>query len=481
MSKPYSRYELTLVVKEAFVVRNRMSGRSRFLRRGVALTAIVTMAATGAVFSSGATSAQPKQAKAASVTIRVAVVSTPQVTEVEQLLPDFYKMHPNIKVAIDTLPEDTERAIIETDIATQANEFNAVMISNYETPMWAKNHWLVDLSKNFTASDPGYDVSDLIKPIAQSLMSGGELYGVPFTGESSFVMYNKSMLKAAGLTMPLHPTWTQIATMAAKLNNPSKGVSGICLRGEAGWGENLAPLDTVINTFGGSWFNMKWVPQLTSPADEQAVNFYVKLLRTYGEPGAAADGVNECLQYYDSKKTALWYDSTAVAPEIAVDAPSVYADTGYAFAPTGPSGRASGWQYVWSFSIASGTPNQKATWDFISWMTSKQLISEAAQKFGWAAVPGGNRTSTYVNPKYQKVATYAPITLASMEAARPDDPTVHPVPYTGIQFVAIPEFINLGNEVSQQISAAIAGRESVATALSISQQDALTSVSENGL
>ena len=51
--------------------------------------------------------------------------------------------------------------------------------------------------------------------------------------------------------------------------------AGICLRGKPGWGEVLAPLDTVINTFGGRWFDDQWNAQLNSPEVKKAVNFYV--------------------------------------------------------------------------------------------------------------------------------------------------------------------------------------------------------------
>jgi sorbitol/mannitol transport system substrate-binding protein len=447
------------------------------LRSGGASALSAVLALSGAV----AAGEGPAAAQSKVVTLRIAIVSNPQMIDIEKLTPYFEKEYPNIKVVYDTLPEDTERSIIETDIATQANEFNAIMISNYETPLWAKNGWLVNLSKKFIAHDPSYDGGDLLKPIADSLSYKGSLYSVPFYGESSFVMYRKSLLKAAGLTMPLHPTWSQVATMAAKLNEPSKGVSAVCLRGLPGWGENLAPLDTVINTFGGSWFNMNWVPQLTSRPDEQAVNFYVNLVRKYGEPGASNDGFTECLNYYDSGKAAIWYDATSAAGDIAGAAPKIYADTGYAWAPTGPAGIKSGWLYTWSLSMPNGMPNQQQTWDFISWATSKQYIKLVGERLGWAQLPPGSRTSTYQLPQYQKAAPYANITLQSISSANPERPTKVPVPYTGIQFVDIPEFINLGTEVSQQISAAIAGRESVSTALSISQQDAKEVVAENGL
>ncbi|HTT88797.1 MAG TPA: sugar ABC transporter substrate-binding protein [Acidimicrobiales bacterium] len=437
------------------------------------------MLATIAV--AGNASAATRQPATSSVTIKVAVVSNPNMELLEALTPVFEKENPGIKVEYDTLPEDSERQLIETDVTTHANEFNAVMISNYETPIWAKNGWLANLSA-YTAKDPSYDVSDLVAPLRQALSVDGKLYSVPFYGESSMMYYRTDLFKAAGLTMPMHPTWAQIASFAQKLNNPSKGVAGICLRGEPGWGENLAALDTVINTWGGEWFNLKWQPQLSSAPDEAATNFYVNLVRKDGEPGASNDGFTECLNDYDAGKAAMWYDATVAAGTIALNAPSTFKNTGYAYAPTGPAGIASGWLYTWSLSIPSGTPNESATWKYLSWATGPQIIALQAAKYGWAAVNPGTRTSLYKNPQYQKAAgAFAGITLASIDAANPEHPTKNPVPYVGIQFVDIPEFIDLGTIVSDQISGAIAGTESVKTALANSQQDAEGIVSANGL
>ena len=127
--------------------------------------------------------------------------------------------------------------------------------------------------------------------------------------------------------MPHNPTWTQIEAFAAKLNQPGK-VSGICLRGLAGWGDNMAALDTVVNTFGGQWFDMNWKPQLTSPAFVQATNFYVNLVRKYGEPGASNDSFNQLLTLYGQGKCAMWYDATVAATSIATTYPDVYTRPG---------------------------------------------------------------------------------------------------------------------------------------------------------
>ena len=406
-------------------------------------------------------------------TVTVAVVSNPLITN--QMVPltqsVFEKQYPVIKVKFATYTEGDLRAAIEKDVSTHSNTFNVIMIGPYEAPLFAKNGWLENLSTQYIAKDPSYDASDLLPPIAKALSYKGSLYAVPFYGESSMVYYRKDLFKAAGLTMPAHPTWTQIQTFAAKLNKPGK-VAGVCLRGLAGWGDNMAALDTVVNTFGGEWFNQQWQPQLTSPAFEKATNFYVNLIRKYGESGASNDSFNQLLTLYGQGKCAMWYDATVAATSIATTYPAMAKQTGYAFAPTDLT-KSSGWLWTWSLGIPQGVSNRDAAWKFVSWATSKQYDTLVAKKYGWSAVPPGTRTSLYQNPAYQKAASaFAPITLASIDGTDPDHPTLHPVPYVGIQYVDIPQFETLGLQVAQQIAGAIAGSESVSQALKTAQQDA---------
>ena len=249
-------------------------------------------------------------------------------------------------------------------------------------------------------------------------------------------------------------------------------MSGICLRGLAGWGDNMAALDTVVNTFGGQWFDMSWKPQLTSPPFVAATNFYVNLVRKYGEPGASNDSFNQLLTLYGQGKCAMWYDATVAATSIATTYPDVYKQTGYALAPVDKT-KSSGWLWTWSLGIPQGVSNSGAAWKFVSWATSKQYDDLVASKYGWAAVPPGTRTSLYNNPKYQQAAkAFAGITQESINSADPEHPTLNPVPYVGVQYVDIPQFESLGLTVGQQIAGAIAGTESVNQALQAGQSAA---------
>ncbi len=457
-----------------------MSSRFSIRKLAVAGCAVALVSTAAACSSSGSSSTAASSGGSTSSgsssstgTVTVAVVSNPLITG--QMIPltqsVFEKQNPGIKVKFATYTEGDLRAAIEKDVSTHSNSFNVVMIGPYETPLFAKNGWLTDLTKQYIASDPSYDASDLLPAVAKALSVKGDLYAAPFYGESSMLYYNKTLLKAAGITMPAHPTWTQVAADAAKLNKPGTE-AGICLRGLAGWGDNMAALDTVVNTYGGEWFDQSWKPQLTSPAFEAATNFYVNLIRKYGESGASNDSFNQLLTLYGQGKCAMWYDSTVAATSLATTYPSVYANTGYAFAPVAKTS-SSGWLWAWSLGIPQGVNDQSVAWKWLSWATSKQYDSLVAAKYGWSAVPPGSRTSLYSNPNYLKAAApFANITLQSIDGTNPDHPTVNPVPYVGVQYVDIPQFETLGLSVGQQIAGAIAGTESTSSAISTAQSDA---------
>jgi sorbitol/mannitol transport system substrate-binding protein len=401
-------------------------------------------------------------------TVTIAMVSNSQMTDARELSGRFEEANPDVQLRFITLSENQARAKITASTSMGGGEFDVVMISNYETPQWAENGWLVNLSE-YARKTPGYDENDFIPSLRESLSYEGNMYSVPFYGESSFLMYRKDLFKQAGIDMPRNPTWQQVADAAAKLDSPD--MVGICLRGKPGWGEVLAPLDTVINTFGGRWYDMEWNAQLTSPDVMRAVEFYVNLVRTHGESNAPSAGFGECATQFAQGRAAMWYDATSAVSTLEdPESSNVVGKVGYAMAPTVEK-QNSGWLYTWSLGIPTSSDKKDAAWKFISWMTDKNYIRLVGEELGWARVPPGSRLSTYQIPEYKEAsAAFGQVTLDSIEGADPLKPTVQPVPYTGVQFLAIPEFQDLGTRVSQQISAAIAGQKSVQDALAQSQK-----------
>lgn len=400
--------------------------------------------------------------------LNVLMVNNPQMVELQKLTAEHFTEETGIEVNFTVLPENDVRDKISQDFSNQAGQYDIASISNFEVPFFAENGWLHPLDE-YTRTDTAFEQDDILKPVARSLTYDGTVYAEPFYGESSFLMYRKDVFAEHGLTMPARPTWQQVADLAAEADGAEKGMKGICLRGLPGWGEVIAPLTTVVNTMGGTWFTEDWQARLDSPEFKKATEFYVDLVRKHGQSGAAQSGYAECLNNMTQGKTAMWYDATAGAGSLEAAGSPVKGRIGYVPAPVERTD-SSGWLYTWAWGMQKASKKPDKAWKFISWASGKGYEQLVGEQSGWANVPAGKRASTYDRPEYLAAAgAFAKVTEKAIAGADPDDPGTQPRPTAGIQFVGIPEFTDLGTKVSQEISAAIAGRRSVAKALEISQ------------
>ncbi|MCG6883746.1 MAG: sugar ABC transporter substrate-binding protein [Silicimonas sp.] len=365
-----------------------------------------------------------------------------------------------------TLEENVLRQRVTTDITTKGGQFDIMTIGMYETPIWGANGWLVPLD-DLSAE---YDADDILPAMAAGLSHDGTLYAAPFYGESSMVMYRTDLMEKAGLEMPDEPTWQFIREAAAAMDDPENDINGICLRGKAGWGEGGAFINTMANSFGARPVDEDWNAQLDSEAWSETLNFYVGMMEESGPSGYATNGFNENLSLFNQGKCGMWIDATVAASFVTNPNDSEVADSvGFALAPNAEGvDKKANWLWAWALAIPAGTQKADAAKQFIEWATSKDYIELVAANEGWANVPPGARTSLYENPDYISVP-FAQKTLDSILAADPNNPTVDPVPYVGIQFAAIPEWGGFWTEVSQEFSAAYAGQQSVEEALAKAQ------------
>ncbi|WP_235443011.1 ABC transporter substrate-binding protein [Caballeronia mineralivorans] len=417
----------------------------------------------------------PIAAKAATVTI--ATLNNPDMIELKKLSPAFEKANPDIQLKWVILEENVLRQRATTDITTNSGQFDVMAIGTYEAPQWGKRGWLAPMT-NLPAD---YDLEDVVKTARDGLSYNGQLYALPFYVESSMTYYRKDLFEAAGLKMPDQPTYDQIKQFADKLTDKSKGQYGICLRGKAGWGENMAFVSTVVNTFGGRWFDENWKAQLDTPEWHKAVTFYSDLLKNDGPPGASSNGFNENLTLMSSGKCAMWIDATVAAGMLYNKAQSQVADKiGFAAAPVAVTPKGNHWLWSWSLAIPKTSKSQDAAKKFVTWATSKDYIQLAAKDEGWASVPPGTRKSTYANPEYKKAAPFGDFVLSAIESANPNDSSAQKIPYTGVQFVGIPEFQSFGTVVGQSIAGVVAGQTPVDAALKAGNAAADRAVKQAG-
>ena len=409
-------------------------------------------------------------AKAAS-TINVLMVGNPQMKDLQTLTADNFTKDTGIKVNFTVLPENELRDKVTQDVASGAGQYDIVTLGMYDVANWGGTGKIKSLD-SLVAADSAWDKADVFPSMIKGLSgSDKKLYAAPFYGESSMLMYRADLAKAAGVTIPLKPTWAQVAAAAAKMNDKKKGIAGICLRGLPGWGEQFAPLTTVVNTYGGTWFTKDWKAQVNSKPFVDAVSFYVDLLKKYGEPAPTQAGFTGCDNAMAQGKAAMWYDATSATGSIEKAGFSNYVGKfGYAYAPTVKT-KASGWLWAWAFAIEGASKQEADAWKFISWATSSKYENLVGEKLGWTAVPDGKRASTYANAKYTAAAgAYYKVVLGSLESADPLNPGVQARPTSGIQFVAVPEFADLGTAVSQEVAKAITGKQTVKAALDKGQK-----------
>nr|WP_229597984.1 sugar ABC transporter substrate-binding protein [Roseibium aggregatum] len=404
-------------------------------------------------------------ASASAETITIATVNNGDMIRMQGLTKDFTDKNPDIEVKWLTMEENVLRQRVTTDVATKGGQFDVMTIGTYEVPIWGKQGWLVSLND----LPESYDVDDILPAIRGGLTVDGELYAAPFYGESSMVMYRKDLMEKAGLEMPEAPTWDFIVEAAKAMTDKENEIYGICLRGKAGWGENMAFLTAMANSYGARWFDMDWKPQFDTPQWKDTLTTYLDVMNEAGPPGASSNGFNENLALFQTGKCGMWIDATVAASFVTNPKDSQVADkVGFALAPDNGLGKRGNWLWAWSLAIPAGTQKEAAAKKFIEWATSKEYLELVAAEEGWANVPPGTRTSLYENPEYQKVP-FAKMTLDSINSADPQNPTVDPVPYVGVQFVAIPEFQGMATVVGQAFSAALAGSMDADAALAAAQ------------
>jgi sorbitol/mannitol transport system substrate-binding protein len=402
--------------------------------------------------------------------INVAIVDNPQMKDIAKLTPSLFTKKSGIKVNYTILDEGTLREVTTRDVAAGGRQFDVVMIGPFEAPQFGQAGNITDLTK-LASGDSSYQLDDVIPTVRNALSVDGKLYAAPFYGESSFLMYRKDVLDKAGVTMPAKPTWTQVADIARKVDTPD--MAGICLRGKPGWGDLGASFTTVLNTMGGTWWSANsdgsvGKAMVDQPEFRNALEFYVDLVKDAGEKDAAGSSFNECLSQYKDGKVAMWYDATVAAGLLEADDSAVKGKNGYAPAPVDKT-PASGWLWSWALALPSTSSKADLGWKYISFATGPKYLKEAGTRIpgGWPAIPPGTRKSTYQIPDYKKAAAaFAQPTLDAISSAPIDNPGTSKRPgFPGVQYVGIPEFLDVGNQCTQQFSAVIAGRTSIDQAL----------------
>ena len=400
--------------------------------------------------------------------LTIAAVDNGYIYQMQRLTSNFEEDNPDIELNWMFFGGEFLRQRVRADIATGRGRYDVVFVNEYEAPIWAKEGWLVSLND----LPVFYDVEDIFPTVRNGSTINGNLYAAPFLAEGIMVIYRKDLMEKVGLTMPKAPTWDFIRKSAKAMTDRTdedNEVYGICVRGKAGWDENIAFLTAMANSFGARWFDLDWNPQFDDNAWKEALNFYLDMMEESGDPKAFLNGFSENYSLFQNGRCGIWIDVTSVATSVTGWKYSkIHEHVGFALVPDRGLGRRANGLWTFNFAIPVSSKKIEAAKKFIEWATSKEYLALVGSKEGWGNVPQGTRMSLYENPEYNKFA-FARITAESIKSTDLINPTIDPVPYVGTQFAAIPEFQSIATAVGEQFSAALAGQISAEEALENAQ------------
>ena len=257
-------------------------------------------------------------------------------------------------------------------LASGKNAPDITELGNTDTPTEASLGVLTNVS-SYVNSWSGK--AGLVSGMLANDVQNGDVYAVPWFGGVRGVWYRTDQFTKAGITSP-PTTWAQLVTDAQKLQQTFPGTYGI----DAITDDTNAFASFLWGSGGqiATQSNGTWTANLTSPADEAAIKFYVSLYSTYhlspskyigqtelGNTGSTSGGANTD---FGLGKLDLYIDgpwATATMPANSTDKSNwasfpIPSENGPNAAPVFAGGS--------DLAIFKTSKYQQADWDLISVM-----------------------------------------------------------------------------------------------------------------
>jgi ABC-type glycerol-3-phosphate transport system substrate-binding protein len=370
--------------------------KTRLLCFTVVLLSFALLA--GAVFAgpiTGPEAAKINWKQFQGTTIRVLFCNHPWQEAVEPLLPDFEKLT-GIKLDYSRLPEIEFQTKKNSGFAAGTFDYDVYMSQFFDAPKHCLEKWVADMEPYLNdpeLTDPAwYDWNDFF-PGQRDIATAGNTYfnAIPITTEVQVLIYRSDVYEKLGLKPP--DTFEQLIDTCKTIQSKMKGMNGLTIRG----GPHLWwPFYGVLKSFGGEYFDKSNKPVINTPEAKAAVKMYVEMAK-YTPRGITTYGWDEINTAILSGKAAQFLDSSVAYSRLQDPSKSTVAGKiKVAPFPKGPKAR-SPHSYSWSISIAESSGEKEASWLFIEWITSKDVM----YKLGMKGVLSP-RAAVWNEPSFQK-------------------------------------------------------------------------------
>jgi multiple sugar transport system substrate-binding protein len=227
-----------------------------------------------------------------------------------------------------------------------------------------------------------------------------------------------------------------------------------------------------VQGYGGNIFRdppNDMTPTLNTPEAIKATEVFTDLLIKYGPTGVANFAQAEAVNAMSQGQAAMWIDALGIMGPIIDASKSKVADkVAFALAPKGPAGRfpqiaAHGWM------ISKVAKNKEASWAFIQWATSKDVLLKTALQGNHAGLP---RATALANADYKKKYLWAGTDVGKL--------ITDTLGMAKISYRVVPVFPQIGERAGQAIGQIVSGQKTVKQALDEAQADAVNIVKKAG-
>ena len=399
-------------------------------------------------------------------TITVITYAGPESDILEKGLYTAFEEETGINVKVEVYDETTLREKMILDFEAGTGTYDVVRVQFWHIPEYISMGWLEPLNE-YIATKPNPEWLDLTQiPGLDALTHDGKIYALTDTLLSDVMIYRKDIFDAEGWKVPT--TVAEYLDILDKFENCKLAGKYTDMYGT--WGRGYSSFDAYGSISGWLWaygntfidfVNGKPVARVNDAVNVQAMEDWVHMLKEHGPPGQATIGWVKGGELFCAGKILMQTEVTGFGnyynnPELS----GVAGKVGFALSPVGPAGNHVQWYFSTGLGINADSKNKDAAWQFIQWRTSAEAYRiELANNirldmpyraaYGWP-----EHTALAENWGVEEFMKVLPDVQAYA---------------TGLHWPLIPEFTEVSEAVTTQISEAIAGTKTVQAALDDAQ------------
>ena len=330
-----------------------------------------------------------------------------------QLAVDEYSgLHPDVSFEVLKLPGASLYEKVVIDMKNSVGTYDVIMIDDPVATQFQKAGWLANLDDLFKKSGKSLDpdiISTAVKLGRYPYADNGSLYALPHVGNVELFAYRKDIFNKLGLSKPAK--WDDVLADAKMIKQSEPDVYGVVFRGVKG-NPIVAGFLPIYWAFGAKVLK-DGKPALDSPQALNALNFFLKL-KQYAPKGVAmynSAQVKDAL--YGGKAgivTEVW---PSWVPKLNDPNESLVVNKVEVTTHPGEVEKSSPMIGVWLLGIPKASKHQDTAFDFLLYITGKEMQVKMADEFGIAPT----RDSVYKVSKLISKYPWYPVQAAALKNA----------------------------------------------------------------